>query len=47
MEMQEIDQKLLNVLGLSNIIKSKDNIIKSLQGKNQYMKKIENEKVTS
>ena len=47
MEMQEIDQKLLNVLGLSNIIKSKDNIIKSLQGKIQYMKKIENEKVTS
>ena len=45
-EMQEIDQKLLNVLGLSNIIKSKDNIIKSLQGKIQYMKKIENENVS-
>ena len=38
-EIQEIDRKLLNALGLSNIIKSKENTIKSLQGKIEYMKK--------
>lgn len=38
MEIQEIDRKLLNVLGLSGIIKSKENTIKSLQGKIEYMK---------
>ena len=38
-EIQEIDQKLLNVLGLSSIIKSKENTIKSLQGKIEYIKK--------
>lgn len=37
-EIQEIDRKLLNALGLSNIIKSKENTIKSLQGKIEYMK---------
>lgn len=37
-EMQEIDRKLLNVLGLSGIIKSKENTIKSLQGKIEYLK---------
>lgn len=37
-EMQEIDRKLLNVLGLSGIIKSRDNTIRSLQGKIEYMK---------
>ena len=35
----EIDRKLLNALGLSSIIKSKENAIKSLQGKIEYMKK--------
>ena len=38
-EIQEIDRKLLNALGLSSIIKSKENTIKSLQGKIEYMKK--------
>ena len=38
-EIQEIDRKLLNALGLSIIIKSKENTIKSLQGKIEYMKK--------
>lgn len=37
-EMQEIDRKIFNALGLSAIIKSKENIIKSLQGKIEYMK---------
>lgn len=37
-EIREIDRKLLNVLGLSSIIKSKENAIKSLQGKIEYMK---------
>lgn len=37
-EMKEIDRKLLNALGLSGTIKAKDNIIKSLQGKIEYMK---------
>jgi len=36
--MQEIDEKLLNVFGLGGIIKSKDNTIKSLQGKVEYLK---------
>ena len=38
-EIQEIDKKLLNTLGLSSIIRSKENTIKSLQGKIEYMKK--------
>ena len=38
-EVQEIDRKLLNVLGLASIIKSKENTIKSLQGKIEYMKR--------
>ncbi len=38
-EIQEIDRKLLNVLGLSGIIRAKENTIKSLQGKIEYMKK--------
>lgn len=38
-EIQEIDRKLLNALGLSSIIRSKENTIKSLQGKIEYMKK--------
>lgn len=37
-EIQEIDRKIVNALGLSAIIKSKENIIKSLQGKIEYMK---------
>ena len=38
-EIQEIDKKLLNTLGLSSMIKSKENTIKSLQGKIEYIKK--------
>ena len=37
-EMNEIDNKLLNIFGLSNIIKKKDNIINSLNGKVIYLK---------
>lgn len=37
-EMHEIDIKLLNALGLSSMIASRDNIIKSLQGKIEYLK---------
>lgn len=38
LEMNEIDTKLLNALGLSRIIKARDNIIHSLQGKVDYLK---------
>ena len=38
-EIQEIDKKLLNTLGLSSMIKSKENTINSLQGKIEYIKK--------
>jgi mRNA interferase MazF len=38
-EMQEVDQKLLNILGLGSIIKKKDNLIFSLNGKIDYLKK--------
>ena len=37
-EMKEVDIKLLNVLGLSSIIKKKDNLIQSLTGKVDYLK---------
>lgn len=37
-EMNEVDRKLLNVFGLSGIIKSKENTIKSLMGKIEYLK---------
>ena len=37
-EMQEIDNKLLNIFGLSNIIKKRDNVINSLNGKVKYLK---------
>lgn len=37
-EMQEIDNKLLNIFGLSNIIKKRDNVINSLNGKVKYSK---------
>lgn len=38
-EMPELDTKLLNILGLSHIVKKKDNIISSLNGKINYLKK--------
>lgn len=38
LEMNEIDYKLLNVLGLSSIMKKKDNLINSLKGKVEYLK---------
>lgn len=38
-EMSELDAKLLNTLGLSYIAKKKDNIINSLNGKIEYLKK--------
>ena len=38
MEMKEVDNELLNVLGLSSIIKKKDNLIQSLTGKVDYLK---------
>ena len=37
-EIKEIDKKLLNVLGLFSIINSKENTIKSLKGKIEYLK---------
>ena len=37
--MSELDTKLLNILGLSYIVKKKDNIISSLSGKIDYLKK--------
>ncbi|MCM1050126.1 MAG: type II toxin-antitoxin system PemK/MazF family toxin [Clostridiales bacterium] len=37
-ELPEIDIKLLNILGLSYIVKKKDNIINSLNGKINYLK---------
>lgn len=37
-EIKEVDRKLLNVFGLAAIIKSKENVIKSLQGKIEYIK---------
>ena len=37
-EIKEVDRKLLNVFGLVAIIKSKENVIKSLQGKIEYIK---------
>lgn len=37
-EMNEIDSKLLNVLGLRNMLTSRDNTIASLQGKVTFLK---------
>lgn len=37
-EMEEVNSKLLNIFGLSNIIKKRDNVIKSLNGKIDYLK---------
>ena len=37
-EMKEVDIKLLNILGLSSIIKKKDNLIQSLTEKVDYLK---------
>lgn len=45
-EIQEINRKLLNVLGLAGTIKSKENIIESLQGKIEYMKKQGNKDIS-
>ena len=36
--MKDIDVKLFNALGLSSVISAKDNTIKSLQGKVEYLK---------
>lgn len=37
-EMDEVDEKLIKTLGLTNIIKKKDKIITSLKGKVEYLK---------
>lgn len=37
-EMNEIEEKLLNIFGLTAILSKKDNTIKSLQGKVEYLK---------
>ena len=37
-EVNEIDEKLLNIFGLTNLIKSRDNVISSLTGKCEYLK---------
>lgn len=37
-EMRDIDLKLFNVVGLSGVINAKDNTIKSLEGKIEYLK---------
>ncbi|MDD7795906.1 type II toxin-antitoxin system PemK/MazF family toxin [Clostridium sp. 'White wine YQ'] len=39
-EIDEVDIKLLNIFGLSNLLKKRDNTIKSLEGKVAYLKKI-------
>lgn len=36
--MRHVDEKLLNALGLSNLIISRDNLINSLKGKVEYLK---------
>ena len=36
--MPEVDRKLLNILGLGSIIKKKENLINSLNGKIEYLK---------
>lgn len=36
-EMQEVDKKLFNALGLTTFIEKKDNVIKSLEGKVKYL----------
>lgn len=36
-EMEEIDKRLLNIFGLSNQIRKRDNIISSLMGKVEYL----------
>ena len=42
-EVDEINEKLLNVFGIKNLITKKDNTINSLTGKCEYLKKqIEN-----
>lgn len=38
LEMNEIDSKLLNVLGLNSILTKKENVIQSLKGKIEYLK---------
>ena len=38
-EIEEINQKLFNALGLTEIITKKDNVIKSLQGRVEYLEK--------
>lgn len=38
-EMVDIDKKLLNVFGLTNLLTSKENTINSLRGKINYLKK--------
>lgn len=40
-EMEEIDKKLLNIFGLSNQIRKRDNIITSLMGKVNYLQGLE------
>ena len=37
-EVNEIDEKLLNIFGLTNLIKSRDNVINSLTSKCEYLK---------
>ena len=37
-EMKEVDKKILNIFGLSDMLKKKDNIIDSLNGKVDYLK---------
>lgn len=39
-EMKEIDEKLLNVFGLKHLLTSKENTIKSLEGKVKYLKNV-------
>lgn len=39
LEIKDIDSKIFNALGLSDIINSKNNTIKSLEGKIEYLKK--------
>lgn len=37
-EMKDVDLKIFNAVGLSNVINAKDNTIKSLDGKIEYLK---------
>jgi len=40
-EMDDVDIKLLNVLGIKSMLSKRDNIIASLNGKIEYLKNVQ------